>query len=498
MNHALIKRIKMAGKGKHTIKINAILNSFRTILNLVFPLITFPYISRVLTVDEIGKYNFSNSIVSYFLLIAALGIDKYAIREGAKFRDDKKQMGEFASEVFSVNMAATIISYVLLFIYLLFSRRAHSYTACILIFSLQIFFTTLGTEWLYSIYEEYTYITVRSIAFKVISIALLFIFVRKPGDYLNYAAITVFATVGSNVLNFINARKICSVRVKFHFDWKKILVPVLVIFASNVAIQIYVNSDTTMLGYLKDDYTVGIYSVSTKIYTMIKTVLAAALTVAIPRLSMYAGKKMEKEYDTLMLKLTNSLLFLIIPAMVGLIALSRDVVLIIAGDKYESAQSSLIILSIAIIFSIFSTLFNQCVLLPYHRERKSLLSSIISAAENIGLNFILIPLLAENGAAITTVLAELTMAVMNYWNSRDITKKVFFRKTTIRNIFSVVIGSIGIAVVCYVINLYITNMVIRVLLSLVISVITYVALLLLLRNPIMKHTLKSIRTRIKK
>jgi len=487
----------MIDKSK-SIKANAIINSVRTILNLVFPLITFPYISRVLTVDEIGKYNFSNSIVSYFLLIAALGIDKYAIREGAKFRDDKNKMGDFASEVFSVNMVATVVSYALLFVYLFFSHKAHSYTACILIFSLQIFFTTLGTEWLYSIYEEYTYITVRSIAFKIISIALLFSFVRKPGDYLNYAAITVFATVGSNVLNFINARKICSVRIKFHFDLKKILVPVLVIFASNVAIQIYVNSDTTMLGYLKDDYTVGIYSVSTKIYTMVKTVLAAALTVAIPRLSMYAGKKMEKEYDALMLKLTNSLFFLTIPAMVGLIALSREVVLIIAGEKYISSQNSLVILTIAIIFSIFSSLFNQCVLLPYHREMKSLLSSVISAAENIGLNFILIPLLAENGAAITTVLAELTMAVMNYWNSRDITKKIFANKTTIKNLVSIGLGSAGIAVTCYFIDIYIPNMFIKVIVSVVLSAIAYAVILLLFKNPFMKEAMLKVKNRVQR
>lgn len=481
-----------------SIKKNAILNSIRTILNLLFPLITYPYITRTLAVDELGKYNFSYSIISYFLLIAALGIDKYAVREGAKYRDDREKIGKFASEVFTVNIVSTVISYGLLFIYLIFSKKAHSYTACILIFSLEIFFTTLGTEWLYSIFEEYTYITVRSIIFKIISMILLFVFVRKPGDYLKYTAITVFATVGSNLLNFINARKLCRIRLTFKFDWKEVLKPVLVIFATNIAVQIYVNSDTTMLGYMTNDRTVALYGVSTKIYNVIKPVLAAALTVTIPRFAMYAGKGMQKEFDRLMVKVANTLLFFTIPAMVGLMMLSKNIVLIIAGKSYLESQTSLCLLSLAIIFSIFSSLFNQCVLLPYHREKKSFISSIVSACENIGLNFILIPLMAENGAAITTVLAEFTMAVMNYYASRDIVKDLFKKRKTEKNILTVSIGTLAIAGVCYLVCRFIPNMIIQTLLSIVLSVIVYIALLLWFKNPIMKSLWKEMKTRLKR
>lgn len=203
-----------------SIKLNAVLNGFRTILNLIFPLITFPYVSRVLSVNEVGQYNFSQSIITYFMLIAALGIDKFAVREGTKYRDNREKFNKFASEVFSINIVSTVISYLLLFIYLTFSGKTSSYATCILIFSLQIFFTTIGTEWLYSIFEEYAYITVRSIAFKILSVILLFVFVRNEGDYLAYAGITVFASVGSNILNFINARKYCKIRLTFGFDWK--------------------------------------------------------------------------------------------------------------------------------------------------------------------------------------------------------------------------------------------------------------------------------------
>ena len=483
---------------KKSIKLNAVLNGIRTTLNLVFPLITFPYISRTLTVNEVGKYNFSDSIVQYFLLIAALGIDKYAIREGAKYRDDRKKISSFASDVFTVNIASTVVSYILLAIVLVFSGKLHSYLVCILILSTQIFFTTIGTEWLYSIFEEYSYITIRSIVFKIISIAMLFIFVRHSGDYLKYAAITVVASVGSNILNFIHARKFCDIRLSYHVDWKAMLKPIIIIFVTNIAIQIYVNSDTTMLGLLKDDYTVGIYSVSGKIYRIVKNVLAAVLIVSIPRLSMYAGKKMQREFDNLMLKLVNTLLVIIFPTIVGLFMISQDVVLIIGGSKYIQSTSSLQILCVAILFAIFSSVFNECVLLPYKREKYSLLSSIISAALNIGLNFIFIPILAENGAALTTVLAEFTMSAMNLYFGRDLILKVFVNKTTRNNIISIAIGCIGIVIACRTCIFYIENIWLEIIGCVVTSTISYSIILLAFRNPVAWDILKQVKNKLKK
>ena len=119
--------------------LNAFLNGLKSILNLLFPLITFPYVSRVLGVKGVGIYNYSNSIVSYFLLIAALGISTYAIREGAKYRDNKEQINKFASEVFTINIWSTLVSYVLLLACLVIFTNLHDYISCILIFSIQIF-----------------------------------------------------------------------------------------------------------------------------------------------------------------------------------------------------------------------------------------------------------------------------------------------------------------------------------------------------------------------
>ena len=175
-----------------SLSLNAFLNTIRNILNMVFPIITFPYVSRILGAHNLGIYNFSNTYVNYFLLLAALGINTYAIREGAKYRDNREEINKFVGQIFSINLVATVISYLLLASTLILFNELKMYAICILVFSIQIIFTTIGVEWIYSIYEDYAYITIRSIVFKILSIILLFIFVKKPDDYLIYAGITVF------------------------------------------------------------------------------------------------------------------------------------------------------------------------------------------------------------------------------------------------------------------------------------------------------------------
>lgn len=467
---------------KKSLGVNAFLNGLRSILNLLFPLITFPYVSRVLSVSGIGIYNFANTYISYFFLIAGLGIATYAVREGAKYREDKDKISEFASQIFSLNMIATIIAYLLLFASLIIFKNLHNYISCILIFSLQILFTTLGTEWIYTIYEDYTYITIRSIVFKIISIILLFLLVRKPEDYLIYAGITVFSAVGSNLLNFIHARSFVHIKLTTDTNWKYHLKPVLVIFASAIAITIYVSSDTTILGLLKNDYAVGIYSTSVKIYQITESLLAAVVTVTIPRLAYLWGKKRIDEYNQVLSKVLDSLGIIVLPAIIGLIMLSREVILIIASEKYLPSVNSLRIISWAIIFSIFSWIFSDCVLIPAKRENLVLRNTIITAIENIILNFILIPFMSYDGTSLSTVIAEFTVMIMNGYSCWDIIKPVILKKDTLKNLLDSIIGCVGIVVVCLLCDFGFESMILKTIFSVVLSVIMYGAILVLLGN----------------
>lgn len=482
---------------KKSLAVNAFLNSIRNILNILFPLITFPYVSRKLNVEGIGTYNFSKSVVSYFLLIAALGINTYAVREGAKYRSDRKKFTRFSSEIFTINMCSTVIAYILLIASLMIFSKLRSYTICILIFSLQIFFTTIGTEWIYQIYEDYTYITIRSIIFQIISIVLLFIFVQGPQDYLRYAEITVFSAVGSNILNFFNVRKYSRLHLIFHFNWKIHMIPILTLFAVTIASMIYVNSDITLLGIMKNSYIVGIYTVSSQVYSVVKTIMSALLIVTIPRLALYLNNKKMREYHKILSELTNTLVFLTLPASVGVFMLSKEIIVILSGKHFLRAIYSLRILCFACIFAILAWILNDCVLIPAKREKYVLQSTTISASINIIFNIIFIPLWDENAAAFSTVIAEMCMFFINYYHAKDLVHDIFISKKFLNNIFSTIVGCMGIVIMCLLCNIGWKSLIFKTIFSIILSVIIYGAILTLFHNQIMLDLLRRMKLEIK-
>lgn len=156
---------------KKSLSLNAAMSAFKTLMNIIFPLITFPYASNVLQVENLGKVNFASSVCGYFLLFAGLGISSYAVREGSRYVNDREKLSAFASEMFTINMISTALTYAALAVTMLFWTKLHAYTDLMLVLSLQILFTTIGTEWVFTIFEEYTYITIRGLLFQVLSIS---------------------------------------------------------------------------------------------------------------------------------------------------------------------------------------------------------------------------------------------------------------------------------------------------------------------------------------
>ena len=141
---------------KKSLSLNAVMSAAKTLMGILFPLITFPYASNVLQVENLGWVNFASSISGYFVLFAGLGISSYAVREGSKYVNDREKLSKFASEMFSINMISTLMTYAVLALVLLGSSKLRGYADLIVILSLQIFFTTIGTEWIFTIFEEYT------------------------------------------------------------------------------------------------------------------------------------------------------------------------------------------------------------------------------------------------------------------------------------------------------------------------------------------------------
>lgn len=471
---------------KRSLKLNAVVNTAKTVLSLVFPLITFPYVSRVLGVNQMGKYNFANSVISYFLLIAALGISSYAIREGTQYRNNQNAIDKFASEMFSINLISTLVAYISLFVCLLLIRRFDSCRTEILIFSVEIIATTIGIEWIYNIYEDFVFIAIRSFIFQCISLVLLFLLVKGPDDLDKYVAVTVLSFSGNNILNWFHAKRYCNIRLTHRIDWKRHLKPILIIFSTAIATTIYVSSDTTMLGFLIDDnnYSVGIYSASTKIYNIFKNVIVAFLVVLIPRFSLLVhDKDGRKKVTNLFNRLATAILTFVTPMMVGIIMLAPDIIMIVSGKDYLPAIPSFRILMTACLFSFFAYLFAQCILIPYRKEKNFFIATIVSAIVNISLNFILIPFFHEIGAAITTLLAELITMVLVYRASRGYINFKIQKK----DIISVIIGTFTISIICVLSNFLISIMLIRVVICIFTSCLAYWIILKVMKNSVVNE-----------
>lgn len=206
---------------------NAVLNVGKTVLGILFPLITYPYVSRILGVSNLGKYNFSYSVVSYFLLIAGLGISTYGIREGIRIRDDKEKFQKFVNEMFSINLISTIISYMLMFVLLFFVPSMKNYRISIIILSGEIIFTTLGVSWICNIYEDFFAIAIRTIGMQVLSLVLTFLFIKSTADLYKYEVVLLISNSGANFVNFFYVRKkYCKFSTTLKIEWRKHIKPI--------------------------------------------------------------------------------------------------------------------------------------------------------------------------------------------------------------------------------------------------------------------------------
>lgn len=418
-----------------SLKKNAALNMTKTVMSLVFPLITFPYSSRVLGPVYIGKVNFAQSIVSYFALVAALGISTYAVRESAKLRDDRKNLSVFVKEIFSLNMISTVIAYILFALAMVVVPAFGNYRILLCICGASILFTTLGMDWLYTGLEEFKYITVRSVAFQFLSLILLFVFVRNQNDYLKYAGISVVSSVGSNICNFIHARHFVDFRVKA-LCLKKHLKPVFTLFAMSAAVSIYTVLDTTMLGFIKGDEAVGIYTAATKINRMVIMMITAATAVLLPRLSYYADKD-RNEFLRLANKAVQFVVMFSVPCAAGLFVLAEPAVIFFSGDQFLPAVPVMKIMNAVIVFISLGCLMGGNVLISAGKEKSSLASTVVGAGSNFSLNLIFIPKYGAAGAAIGTVCAEFLVMTTQFILGRKIIDWKNLFRTAVQVLMSV-------------------------------------------------------------
>ena len=247
---------------------------------------------------------------------------------------------------------------------------------------------------------------------------------------------------------------------------------------------------------MKNNYVVGIYSVSSKIYSMVQNFTNSILAVTIPRLAMLYGQKRTAEYKNVLSKVINSMILFIIPTVTGLFVLSKNAILIISSSKYIRATNSLKILSFALLFSLMSTFLSGCVLIPIKHEKDVLKGTLASAFINIILNILLIPVLSENAAAISTILAEVVIMSFCLYYAWNIVKNIFISRNFVKNIMDSVAGSLAICIVCIIIMNFCSNIWFQTILCITLSVIVYASILMILGNKIFFNFIRGVKSRV--
>ena len=430
-----------------SIKYNFVMNLILTASNFLFPLITFPYVSRVLQVEANGIIAYVTSIVSYFSLVASLGIPTYGIRAAATVRDDKRKLSKVVQELLIINIVLVGLVLIIYFIMLFTVPSMLVYRELFYINAIGIILNVLGVNLFFQAIEQYDYITVRSIIFRVLSIALMFIFVHQPSDYIIYGLILVLSSAGSNILNFKRLFKYITLKKQDKYEFVPHFKPILILFAQSLVISIYTNLDLIMLGSIKDSYEVGLYTAATKLKLILLSVVNSLGNVLLPRMSYYVKRNMKEQFERVMAQALNFTLFISLPLAIFFTLNANESLLILAGEQYLGAVLSMQFLTIAVIPIGITGVLGIQVLTPLEKEKYLLISVIVGAVIDLLLNFILISSYGSSGAAFATMIAEFAVLLVQIYYTRELLFKIIHQIVGIRYLFTVGISALGMILV---------------------------------------------------
>lgn len=433
-----------------SVKVNYILNLINTGTQMLFPLITFPYICRVIEADGVGLVNFFQSIISYISLFTCLGIPLYAIREIARDRNDIVKMNRTATEILLLHSMLTIVGYVIVAVLCLLVPKIQVNIPLFLILSLTIFFTAIGCEWFYQGIEDFKYITIRGLIIKTISVILLFIFVKSKADLLYYGCYAVLGVLGGNVFNFFRLRKYIHRENIIFSDLhiKRHIKPVLKVFSLSVVTSIYLQLNTVLLGFMKNALAVGYFTAAIKVMQMLLQMSSCLGSVMMPRASHLIAENKESEFNNLIQKSYDFTLAIAMPITVGLIFCAPGLITTLCGVKFEESILPSQIIAPIILMVAISNVFGIQVLFPKGKINIVTLCCGIGAVTDLILNVCLIPFFSYVGTSIAYLGAEVATTVSMYFIGRKYIPIHCFK----HNHLNYLLGCVIMAVVLFVIG----------------------------------------------
>ena len=472
------------------IRKNYIYNVSYQILILIVPLITMPYISRVLGADGIGTVSFAQSVVAYFTLFAAMGISTYGQREISYVQNDKHRRSVVFWETKLLSFIVAGIVCVFYFIFLIFTDNSALY----LILSMSVFAVLVDITWFFQGMENFGSIVLRNTLAKVLGVVFVFLFVKTKSDVNKYAFSLVFFTLLGNISmwaelpRYIERVPFSSLKPFSSFS------TVISLFIPTIAIQIYTVLDKTMLGLITgDSFENGYYEQSVMIAKMALAVVTALGTVLIPRIGFYFEQKDTQNIKRLMYRGYKFVWFIGIPMCFGMIAVSKNFVPWFYGPGYEKVADLLNVLSFLILAIGINNVTGMQYLIPTKQQNIFTKTVLIGAATNVALNAVLIYYFKSIGAAIASVAAETVIAIVQLY----IVRHEFSWREILKSGKNYYISGIIMFALLLIIGNNLTPSILHTILMIIIGGGVYFLLLFIFKDEFFINNLKSVLNKLK-
>ena len=403
----------------NSVAFNYIMNFLMKASGAFFSFISYPYAFRVIGAEQMGRISFVQSFSTLFAMIAALGIPIYGVRECAKVRDNPQALSKTTSELLTVQVSVTALSLIGYALVVCIFLKPQSAQWLFIIQGISIFLNAINLEWLYSAKEEFGYIAARTIVIKVIMTCLIFLIVSNKANYLYYALILVSAPVVSSCINlYCMLRSTWIAPLHYSKDWKQHIAPILIFFIQTVSITVYTNMDSVMLGFFKGNYEVGIYDAAIKIKLILSYFVTSLSTVLLPKLSFYVAKGYHTKLREIISKTIQFSVLISFPIIIFFGIMADETMEIVCGMQVPEGERLLQILLPTVLLIGCSSLIGNQILTPLKKEKIAVTAYVFGAIVNVILNFFLIPQWSVIGAAVATLIAEVTVVIVEVWHLR--------------------------------------------------------------------------------
>lgn len=465
---------------KKSLTKNYIYNLVYQILALVLPLITTPYISRVLGAESIGIYSYTYSILSYFLLFGALGVALYGQREIAYAGEDKVKRKKSFWEIEICRLLATFIASV---VYFIFFMRNGEYSIYYRIWFLELIAIGIDISWFFQGIEEFKKTVTRNVIVRLASVTLIFILVKSPEDLIKYITIYAVADLVGNLSLWLYLPKYFKgINIK-NINAFTHLPAIIVLFIPQIASQVYNLLDKTMIGNMVADKSeVGYYEQAQKVIRVLVTIVTSLGTVMIPRMaSTFAAGDKEKLIDY-MKKSFKFVFFLAFPIMFGIISISKSFVPVFFGEGYDKVVILINIMAFNIILNGIASVIGTQYLLPTKRQKEYTIAIVAGLIVNFILNYILIKSHYSVGASIATIISELLLVIVELYVIRnDINIKEVLKSST-----NYLLSGIIMLATCMLIQIALGVSTVTMLTQIIAGVLVYILVLVILKDEYLK------------